>query len=410
MLTKNNKLFGCGKNTDGILCNLIEIGESSDLEKPGKLPDIPNDEKVKLLACGYKSVMYLTESHNLYSIGCNHYYECGNRANTDRITQYFKLTIPSNIKITNVVAGENYFLYLGKDEYNKSRLFSIGCNNQGQCGMDSDNSGKFNICKGVENLEFKVIASRNSSSAAVSTKGELYTFGCNEKGNLAQPNVRNVLKPKKVAFFDKFIVDDVSLSHFHMLIICRDEKTGIRKIFSCGSNEFGCLGIRRENSSLIHATPQEISYFSYNEENKRDIIPIKVATSRYQSFVMGLMTKFEDDIVSFERTCNYCKSKLIGGGIFFQNLPLEKNGIKDSIEIKVDIEKEGEKNNLIQINSEKNGTQDKNLNYICENCCVKFNNIQSKKIVDSTKTSLNKTEINVNEKKKRWKMLKNLLL
>jgi len=408
MLTKNNKLYGCGKNTDGILCNLIDIGESADLEKPGKLPDIPNAEKVKLLACGYKSVMYLTECHNLYSIGCNQYYECGNRASTERITQYFKLTIPSNIRITNVVAGENYFLFLGKDEYNKSRLFSIGCNNQGQCGMDSDNSGKFNICKGVENLEFKVIASRNSSSAAVSMKGELYTFGCNEKGNLAQPNIRNVLKPRKVAFFDKFIVDDVSLSHYHMLIICRDERTGVRKIYSCGSNEFACLGIRRDNSNLIHATPQEINYFSYNEENKREIIPIKVATSRYQSFVMGLMTKFEDDLVSFERNCNFCKSKLIGGGIFFQNLPLEKNEIKEtSIENKGKIEKVEEKNDLIQIDTEKNGTKDKNLNFICENCCGKINNNQSKKFVDSEKISLNKTDININEKKEEKENVKN---
>jgi len=323
MLTKDNQLYGSGKNTDGILCNLSEISEIVEIERPGRLPDIPNEEKIKLLACGYKSVMYLTENHNLYAIGCNTFYECGNRSSNQKITEYFKLSIPTNIKITQLSAGENYFLLLGKDEYNKSRLYSIGCNNQGQSGMDGDNSGKFNLCKRVENIEFKSIASRNSSSAAVSKKGELYTFGLNDKGNISQPNQRAVMTPTLVKFFENYIVDEVSLSHFHMLVVCRHRETGLKKLFSCGTNEYGCLGVPRSDGNFILNTPVEVPYFGRkdNFDAMSHVFPIKVSTSRYQSFVMGLMTNFEQDKARFHKKCKICAHELNNCGVFFQNFP-----------------------------------------------------------------------------------------
>lgn len=418
MLTKDNQLYGSGKNTDGILCNLCEISELNDVEKPGRLPDIPNDEKIKLLACGYKSVMYLTESNNLYSIGCNSFYECGNRSSNERITQYFKLSIPSNIKITQVNAGENYFLFLGKDEYNKTRLYSIGCNNQGQSGMDGDNSGKFNLCKGVENTEFKVIASRNSSSAAISRKGELYTFGVNDKGNLAQPNQRAVTTPTVVKFFENFIVDEVSLSHFHMLVVCREKETGIKKIFSCGSNEYGCLGLPRAEGSLILQSPTEISYFTTrdNSDAMLNVFPVKVATSRYQSFVMGLMTNFEQDRIKFDKKCKVCCNELAECGVFFQNFPrfnkLEQNlkAEKDQnntnlneivIEIKDDEKDENKKSSkdLIEIKTDKNDSSN-NIDFICESCCNKINNIQTEKTIELNKNLIkDSTKENADQEK-----------
>lgn len=415
MLTKDNQIYGCGKNTDGILCNLTNL--DGDVTVPAKLPDLPNSEKIKILACGYKSMMILTENHNLYSIGCNSFYECGNRESTAIVRDYFKVNIPNGIKIIDVVAGENYFLFLGKDEvYKKIRLYAIGNNLSGQCGMNNDRSGKFNLCHGTETIEFKLLSSRNSSSAAISRKGELFTFGCNEMWNIGHDDSQIILRPKKLKFLEtnNLIADEVSVSHNHMLIICRDVNTGIRKLYSCGTHEYGCLGYERSlNSSNFVINPQEVTYFSYEEnayKKSREIIPLKVSTSRYQSFVLGLMTKFENDLIEFDKECKICKNKIIGGAMYFQKLPeigIKENIIiqneNDSIDNSQREKKENNPDKKIEnkalnfdsandenlINIEVNVFENKKerVDFLCEVCCSKIKNNQIKKFVESRKNS-----------------------
>ncbi len=113
-----------------------------------------------------------------------------------------------------------------------------------------------------EDLEFKELVGCENAAAAISTKGELYTWGKGPKGILGLYKadgspVEEANKPTKVEFLgEKCTVEKVSVGATHMLVIVQGQD-GVRKVWGLGDNSKGQLG--NKDPKLDHA---EIALFA----------------------------------------------------------------------------------------------------------------------------------------------------
>ena len=299
LLTNNNKLFCCGKNNTNCLGNTIPGEGETDIpiEMPEFLPlfkELKPPYIVKEIACGYKSTLFLLESGYAFTCGSQDFSQCGSKDTKPYYREYFPLYPPRGTKFTHVVAGEEFFLFLVEEinEKGYGKLYSLGQNEFGRSGTGELN---FNYTlqrlEEVEDKSFTVISSRNENAAAISTEGELYTFGNNASYALGLGHDKNAYVPTKVQALNDYICDSVGISQHHMIVIARRKDSGKRVVLSCGNNQFKALCTETENENVKE--PTETKFFL---EQKPDEEPIRASLSRYQTYLLSLKVDLRDRI------------------------------------------------------------------------------------------------------------------
>ena len=302
LLTNNNKLFCCGKNNTSCLGNSIEGEGETDrpIEMPEFLPlfkEISPPYIVKEVACGYKSTLFLLECGYAFTCGSQDFKQCGSKEKVPHYREYFPLYPPRGTRLTHVVAGEEFFLFLVEDinEKGYGKLYSLGQNEFGRSGAGELNENyTFQRLEEVEDKSFTVISSRNENAAAISTEGELYTFGNNSSFALGLiPHKECVFVPTKVSL-DNYICDNVGISQHHMIVIARRKDTGKRIVLSCGNNNYKalCMEIEDENKK----DKEELTETKFFLENKPDEEPIRASLSRYQTYLLSLKVDLREKI------------------------------------------------------------------------------------------------------------------
>ena len=315
LLTKNNKMFCCGKNNASCLGNTIKGEGEKDvpIEMPEFLPvikEISPPYIVKEIACGYKSSLFLLESGYAFTCGSQDFRQCGSKEKIFPFyREYFPLYPPRGTRFTHVVAGEEFFLFLVEEinEKGYGKLYSLGQNEFGRSG-----AGELNINYTLQRLEeveeksFTVISSRNENAAAVSTEGELYTFGNNNSFPLGLPKSKLVYVPTKVESLKDYIVDNVGISQFHMIVIARRKIDGKKVVLSCGDNEYKALCTETGPDNNKIKEPKEIKFFL---EEKPDEEPIRASLSRYQTYLLSIKVDLRDKInrMLSEFKCSKCQ-------------------------------------------------------------------------------------------------------
>jgi len=299
LLTNNNKLFCCGKNNASCLGNSIE-GEN-EIDVPAEMPEfLPLIKEIKCpyivkeIACGYKSTLFLLEEGYAFTCGSQDFKQCGSKEKVSGYREYFPLYPPRGTKFIHVVSGEEFFLLLVQEVYEKNygKLYSLGQNEHGRSGV-----GEINInytlqkIEEVEDKYFNVISSRNENAAVISVEGELYTFGYNGHEALGLNCSKNMYVPTKVESLSDCVCDNVGISQNHMVVIARDKKTGKRGVYSCGDNQYSALCI--ENASNKVHIPTQIKFFLENRPNEE---PIRASLSRYQTYLMSIKVDLKDSI------------------------------------------------------------------------------------------------------------------
>ena len=352
LLTNENNLYACGKNNEYCLGNVKDLDIL--IWEPYPLPPLQYKEKIKEIACGYKSTFLLTENGYGYSIGSNKFSQCGSsNINMGFYKEYFLFKPPKNVFINHVVAGEEFFIFLcneGKEKIN--RLYSMGCYENGRCGVGTDNSNKFQEVLCTYGKEIKYINSRNDNTAVVSLDGKLYVFGSNIEGCLGLKHYEDEYFGEEVNLYDNYISEDVAISHNHLILICKEKKTNKRKLFSCGTNQYSSLALSENiQRDKKFSTLQEIKYF---EENLPYQHVIKSAVSRYQSYFMTIETDLDLNCLIIQKKCELCQK--------------EKN-IKEHDEV------------IFYINKES-----KFIEFICNECFINNNSVifDNKKYLFST--------------------------
>ena len=129
-------------------------------------------------------------------------------------------------------------------------------------------------------IEFVDLVGCENMAAAVTSKGELFTWGKGGKGMLALFNpegtaaIDEVNKPTKVAALDKYSVISVAVGYNHMLVLADQKDSGKRVVLGFGDNSKGQLGEKD-----LNATKSELTFFA-------DKTPYMVCVGHSCSFVV----------------------------------------------------------------------------------------------------------------------------
>ena len=400
LLTNNNKLFCCGKNSSFCLGKAIKE-DNEEIEVPNKMPgllplikEIKYPYKIKEIACGYRSTLFLLEDGYAFTCGSQDFKQCGSKEKVPYYREYFPLYPPRGTRFTHVVAGEEFFLLLVEEikERGYGKLYSLGQNELGRSGAGELNMNySLQKIETVEDKDFFVIASRNENAAAISTEGVLYTFGFNDSCALGLGDQKNRFVPTKVSTLEEYyFCDNVGISQNHMVVIAREKQTGKRVVLTCGDNKDKALCQNYDKSKID--IPTKIFYFDEKRPNDE---PIKSSLSRFQTYIMtikvGLKENNNNNKNLKEFLCKECK-KEINNILYFDigkkpliNYYCKECALKNnkniffvlntiSVDTKTNIEKILEQNNNININDITEINFEKNESKItCINCNNEIN-------------------------------------
>lgn len=287
LLGKDDKLYGIGMNNENVV---FGTNSGKKLKTPTLIMQIPNQEKVKHLALGYDNAFVISENGNGYVLGGNNERQLSLEKGNPSL-EWVQVPLPVNCKrYVKVAIGEHFFLFIIETIHNKHLLYSLGNNAFGCCCLDSSitsNPTAPTQCHFLSDIEFKHIATRNTSSAAITTDGHLYIFGRNPiNSDATHPGV---VYPTLINFGPNAIVDDVAVSTFHILCIVRTLRNGVyvRELYSGGKKNHGVLGETVKSNKIMN----KVKLFSSEDDNDsnniiQDRIPIKVCVGANQSFVL----------------------------------------------------------------------------------------------------------------------------
>ena len=310
ILNEKGQVYAIGENEDNFL--KLQNFDKNTLKLP-KLIQIIENIKVVSMSISYKNCYVIDESGRLFGIGDN------SRSQVDKdpdeeVTQWTIIPLPKDCKrFLQCANGERYLICLVEDEKGKGRLYAKGDNTCNECGIKK--SEKFFIkelvqCDETYNLNFKSIYTRNNRSAAITTSGDIYVWGkrCGLNNNSGikknnnhyflneedekEKNLENIKCPNLVEHDKKYenvIFDQVAISNTHILAIGRALENGnyVKKLFSCGNNKKGALGVKIDSFSNIYISEKlsEVKLIN-KEDEKSKLVPIKISVGNHRSFVL----------------------------------------------------------------------------------------------------------------------------
>ncbi|KAL9646488.1 hypothetical protein ABK040_006482 [Willaertia magna] len=291
------KVYACGMNTSYALG--IPEGNRKTISSYEPLLFPFNNESIISIALGMEHSIFLTEKHNIFVCGSNKFGQLGFKKDKSmkRVPTLLRLSSPQRLdgsnkqqqikekeQIDNVVEGSSldvesikkeetiekpeYIVQIYSGEYhsaflsNKGQVYSCGQNSFGQLGLCTV-SNQFGprlvsiFCEHPYGIDFKPNSQLTSHHVKDIYCGSFHTFfrmdnneiygcGCNTNGGLGFGDTLNRSVPCRIPFFStlKDTVDDIQCGASHSVF-----KTESGKIYVCGNNRDGRLGIQQKADS-----------------------------------------------------------------------------------------------------------------------------------------------------------------
>lgn len=177
----NGDLYSWGHNTHG------EVGNGSTEVQLTPVKILSN-VKTATYSAGYSSsgaytVSAITENGDLYSWGYNTYGQVGNGSTKNQLTP---VKILSDVKTVTSYNVSSVALHTVSAITESGDLYSWGCNNHGQVGNGNTENQltPVKILSNVKNVTYSFLEFNNSSYivSAIMESGELYSWGYNNHG------------------------------------------------------------------------------------------------------------------------------------------------------------------------------------------------------------------------------------
>ena len=255
--------LGIGKNTDRMAMNDTNIPVQIPLTV-NEIPDrgilFTNVNNIIQIAAGSAHSLALTSNGHVYSFGNNQYGQLGLENNIN----YDIPTLINNLNnIIFISAGSYHSLALDSS----GRVYAFGYNIYGQLGLGKLNMGKLNMKDDPLNIlgnninvptlipdlnNIIQVSAGNNHSLALTSDGEVYSFGNNNHGQLGQGD--NINRTNPVLIPGLINVESISAGNTHSMIFVN------RKVYCFGSNEHGELGIGSHRSLNRIITPIMLNY------------------------------------------------------------------------------------------------------------------------------------------------------
>ncbi|XP_030845433.1 secretion-regulating guanine nucleotide exchange factor [Strongylocentrotus purpuratus] len=237
-LTGNGDLHVCGSNNKGQL----GLGHTSDINKLVRVPDL---RPLKQIVCGWNHTVAITENDELLCWGSNTHGQLTHKESIVTKPRRIELSGVDCPRFAAISGGLRHTLAVSTD----GQLWTWGAGKKGQLGWtDSKMRVPHQWNKPVHipvkeddvDVKFVQVAAGAYHSAALSDMGILYIWGCNKWSQLAQPKSSNPIStPKRLdpALFDGLTIKGIHSGWTHMLAITEDES-----VYTWGRNDYGQLG------------------------------------------------------------------------------------------------------------------------------------------------------------------------
>ena len=248
-ITKKDHVYAYGNNN----CGMLGLGTDHPIpENDPQLVTSLTRRKVIEFAAGRSHVLALSKSGQLYSCGSNEFGQLG-------ASNYIQSSLPILIeslrkeKIIAIACGAFHSLALTS----RGIVFGWGFNFWGQLGLGGQrNENQYEpVCLiALRKVNIIEIVCGQHHSVALSSRGDLYTWGHNAYGQLGigeKVNYRNI--PTKVIHSEEFTIKQVTCGQNHVLAVSTDGM-----MLGFGSNYYGQLGTgSRRNESVPVAICEE---------------------------------------------------------------------------------------------------------------------------------------------------------
>lgn len=201
---------------------------------------------VKSIACGAYHSLVILQSGEVYSCGNNDYGQLGHEKSRTKLQMIEAL---GSYRIIAVACGELHSLAL--DQW--GQVFSWGADNNGQLGQNTGEPFvlKPKVIKGLVTSTVVQIACGHRHCLALTNKGELYSWGLNDCGQLGLGlKVRTVATPTIVGSLLGLPISLISCGGYHSIILSTSGA-----VYGWGKNSFGQLGL---NSEVDHIYPCQL--------------------------------------------------------------------------------------------------------------------------------------------------------
>ena len=266
-LTSSGQLYAFGYNIDGQLGNSIGVSATPNptpalVTLPGLIGTIS-----QISAGGYHSLV-ATSSGQLYAFGFNFYGQLGNVTNNGVMGASNPtptlVTLPGQVgTIAEIAGGQHHSLVLTTS----GQLYAFGYNWYGQLGNATGNgAGTANPTPGLMTLPGQTgsishVAAGMDHSLAVTSSGQLYSFGLNSFGQLGRPTNSGTLTPNPTPALVTLPgqvgpITQLAGASGHSLVV-----TASGQLYAFGRNTFGQLGNASNNATdTPNPTPALVAF------------------------------------------------------------------------------------------------------------------------------------------------------
>ncbi len=247
-ITVNDMAYACGNNEYGQLG--IGSYEYYYMRTPQK---VLIEEKIKDIKIHVDQTYFITINNEVYACGVNVYGQLGIGSHNKVVCIPQKVLIEEKIKNIKLYMNRTYFITINDE------LYACGNGEYGQLGIGSDSEFVCIPQKVLIEEKIKDITLKYGQIYFITINGKVYACGINKYGQLGiGSHTKYVHVPQKVLLEEKIkdIKDDWDQTYFI---------TFDNKVYACGNNNYGQLGIGSRNK--VACIPQKVLI----EEKIKDI-------------------------------------------------------------------------------------------------------------------------------------------
>jgi len=263
-LTNDGEVYGCGVNDLGQLGlgdSIIQTSSPTLLD-----PSYFNSSTIYAIACGANCTMFITNDGKVYGCGINTSGQLGLGHTTSPIlTPTLLDTSPFNtLTISAIACGANHTIFLTND----GKVYGCGSNTSGQLGLGNTTTQPISTPTLLDTTPFNTltisaIACGQNHTIFLTNDGKVYSCGSNTSGQLGLGHTTSPISTPTLidtSPFNTLTISAIACGQNHTMFLTNDGK-----VYGCGNNANGRIGLG--NTTLPISTPTLLDTNPFNTLN-----------------------------------------------------------------------------------------------------------------------------------------------
>lgn len=228
-LLSGNLVVSWGRGEDGQLGH----GDAEDRLQPTLISSLEG-QKVESVICGSDhSIAYSESDLQVYSWGWGDFGRLGHGTSSDVFTPQ-PVKVLQGLKIKQIACGDSHCLAVTTN----GEVHSWGRNQNGQLGLGSTEDSLIPVkIEAFKGIPIKMIAAGAEHTAAVTENGDLYGWGWGRYGNLGLGDRNDRLIPERVSSSQDQLMVSVACGWRHTITV-----SSSGNLYTYGWNKYGQLG------------------------------------------------------------------------------------------------------------------------------------------------------------------------